>query len=109
MSHEENDRRAQDVRRVHCPASRPSSHRLKERNEMLDARKVSIEAIFDLGLHVRILVGYKCFRNSLRLYSASVTLEWLLTLLLALYHERTMSLTHKHFLCLAFESGNYAI
>lgn len=57
MSHEENDRRTQDVRRVHCPASRPGNHRHKERNEMLDALKVAVEAIFDLGLHVQIVAG----------------------------------------------------
>ena len=49
---------------------------------MLDALKVAVEAIFDLGLHVQILAGYKCFRINLRIYPASVTLEWLLTLLL---------------------------
>ena len=54
MSHEENDRRTQDVRCVYCQASRPGSHRLIERNEMLDALKVAVEAIFDLGLHVQI-------------------------------------------------------
>jgi hypothetical protein len=40
---------------------------------MLDALKVAIEAIFDLGLHVQILAGYKCFRINLRLYPATVT------------------------------------
>ncbi len=69
----ENDRRTQDVRRVHCPASRPGSHRLIERNEMLDALKVAVEAIFDLGLHDQILAGYKCFRINLRIYPTSVT------------------------------------
>jgi hypothetical protein len=61
----EHDRRTQDVRCVHCPASRPGSHRLIESNEMLDALKVAVEAIFDLGLHVHIVAGYKCFRISL--------------------------------------------
>lgn len=42
-------------RRVNCPAPRPGSQRLIERNEMLDALKVAVEAIFDLGLHVQIL------------------------------------------------------
>ena len=54
----------------------------REQNEMLDALKVAVEAIFDLGLHVQILAGYKCFRINLRIYPASVNLEWLLTLLL---------------------------
>jgi hypothetical protein len=38
----------------------------REQNEMLDWLKVTVEAIFDLGLHVHILAGYKCFRIPLK-------------------------------------------
>jgi hypothetical protein len=40
---------------------------------MLDALKVAVDAIFDLGLHVQVLAGYKCFRINLQIYSALVT------------------------------------
>jgi hypothetical protein len=42
------------------------------RNEMLNALKVAVEAIFDLGLYVQILAGYKCFRTIWQIYSASL-------------------------------------
>ena len=38
----------------------------REVNEMLDWLKVTVEAIFDLGLHVNILAGFKCFRIPLK-------------------------------------------
>jgi hypothetical protein len=34
----------------------------REQNEMLDWLKVTVEAIFDLELHVHIFAGSKCFR-----------------------------------------------
>jgi hypothetical protein len=51
----ENDSRTQDVRCVHCAATRPGRSRLIESNEILDAVKIAVEAIFDLGLYVQIL------------------------------------------------------
>lgn len=36
------------------PGVQARYHRLIERNEKLDALKVAVEAIFDLGLHVQI-------------------------------------------------------
>jgi len=38
----------------------------REQNEMLDWLKVTVEAIFDLKLHVQISDSYKCFHIPLK-------------------------------------------
>jgi hypothetical protein len=43
----------------------PHKHH-RQQNEMLDWLKVTVEAIFDLKLHVQIFDSYKCFRIPLK-------------------------------------------
>ena len=57
----EDDCRTENIRCVNRSSSRPSSQSLVERNEVLDALKIAIEAVLDLSLHAQNLAGFGCF------------------------------------------------
>lgn len=72
----EDDCGTENVRCVHWSWSRPGSQSLIERNEVLHALKVAIEAVFDFGLHAQNLAGFRCFRINSANCLTSASCEW---------------------------------